>query len=1312
MKGIGAMKKKLYCILLSLAMVVTMMPMATMAAFADASLTKYNDVGEGTDSAPYLISTFEQLEDLAAAVTGTGDYSGNANTMNGKYFKLTADIGTTEKPFTTPIGSFAKQFSGNFDGCGYAVRVNITNCQFAGLFGAITGSSTVKNMAVYGTVSASDTGSGNAYAGGIAGYCLGKVDNCLSHATVSAAANTGNANAGGIIGLTSTKTFKNCYFAGTVSATSTSGASNAYGICGNNYNTTFINCYYDKTVETGVSGVVNPTDVKTLTSVEALSTGQMKAAAGSTYSGAGAVLGGKALVDLLNGYEEFDSYPKGWNEWIIESGKYPTFKKKATAHIHGTGSSEVKFEKEIKTLNDLKDLFANGGSGYLAADIDADAALTVAENKTVNLCLNDKVMNLKGKGNITVKSNATFILYDCGKTVRYYDKDATTGLWTLNRTKTSGDETTTGGVITGGTNNYGGGIYINSNANCNLYGGNLVGNHSVAFGSGIYSVGNFALEGATICGNASKSGGGGGIFAQAGSITINAGKITENSTYGSGAMGSAICLTPMVAFKMQGGEISSNYDKINSGYGAVLIMGKFSGNGSATIGGSAKITGNKNNDGKECNLYLMDGVAVTLGDGTTVAKPANTMSIGVTTQKAPDAAAPVQITANGTADDVKYFSADNSKHYVDFATDHLVLIPKKVESPTASVEAGTYTSAQSVELSTATEGADIYYTTDGTAPTTSSTKYTEAITVNADTTIKAIAVMEGCDNSEVLTAAYKINVIVPVELLTAKTSGNKAVKLSWNSVPGATKYVVYGTRCCKKFIKLATVKDKNNYTVKKTRGKELLAHSTYKFYVVAHTANGTVKSKNIHFITSKTKGKYANAKSITVQPTSKTVKPGKTTTLKVTTKIYKNKKHINKSHGAATRFVSDNPTVASVNAKGVVTAKNEGKATIYVQDIGGLWCKTVVTVKSSEPPAPKIETLGDLMALQTNFPADKENGWTRSGDQSKKMFYAYSDVAKEYALQINEPDAYYVVSSSDLTPTANGYEFEFDLGSGRTYKLTFNVNGTQITSITMDYPSEMGQLAGTYAPQAPASKITITLSATNGYFCDTNDWEPITSIEVTPGSSYKFVYSTAPLIFIKDAEGVETLVASFLPDAGCIGAEFNPEPEEYTPITGDFTITGTGTTCFVAGTQVQYDLAGNTKNIEDFKVGDDIVSYNVNTGEYYLAKVNRLFIHDGAQQTTQLVDMTLENGTVITMTANHPILTQDGFKSVSGKSALTADDKVLVDGEWIDISDIKVYSCDPTTTYNIDVIDLEEIEDDNTIDTYIVGGAVVHNKPE
>ena len=62
----------------------------------------------------------------------------------------------------------------------------------------------------------------------------------------------------------------------------------------------------------------------------------------------------------------------------------------------------------------------------------------------------------------------------------------------------------------------------------------------------------------------------------------------------------------------------------------------------------------------------------------------------------------------------------------------------------------------SLTMQSATEGAVIYYTADGSTPTTDSSKYTAALTVNADAVYKAVAVKEGMENSPVSTASVSI----------------------------------------------------------------------------------------------------------------------------------------------------------------------------------------------------------------------------------------------------------------------------------------------------------------------------------------------------------------------------------------------------------------------------------------------------------------------------------------------------------------------------------------------------------------------------
>ena len=83
-----------------------------------------------------------------------------------------------------------------------------------------------------------------------------------------------------------------------------------------------------------------------------------------------------------------------------------------------------------------------------------------------------------------------------------------------------------------------------------------------------------------------------------------------------------------------------------------------------------------------------------------------------------------------------------------------------VATPTFTPEAGTYNEAQNVTIATATEDAIIYYTIDGTDPTTASSVYSAAIPVTETTTIKAYAVKDGMTDSEIATAEYVINYVV------------------------------------------------------------------------------------------------------------------------------------------------------------------------------------------------------------------------------------------------------------------------------------------------------------------------------------------------------------------------------------------------------------------------------------------------------------------------------------------------------------------------------------------------------------------------
>jgi len=96
-------------------------------------------------------------------------------------------------------------------------------------------------------------------------------------------------------------------------------------------------------------------------------------------------------------------------------------------------------------------------------------------------------------------------------------------------------------------------------------------------------------------------------------------------------------------------------------------------------------------------------------------------------------------------------------------------------TPAFSPAAGTYQGTQTVTITDATPGAVIYYTTDGSTPTTSSTLYSAPIIVSASETLKAIAATTDNAASAVASATYVITQPIVPDVSAVKSSMNPSM---------------------------------------------------------------------------------------------------------------------------------------------------------------------------------------------------------------------------------------------------------------------------------------------------------------------------------------------------------------------------------------------------------------------------------------------------------------------------------------------------------------------------------------------------------
>ena len=157
------------------------------------------------DDGSYTVTSADGLMNIAKLVNG------GKTDIN---ITLTADIDLTGKNWT-PIGtSFSNKYTGTFDGGGHTIKglTVTTNDQFVGLFGSIGYAGTVKNVMMEDVQITSNRSSG--FAGGVAGFSDGTIENCSVSGSVS-----GTVYVGGVVGAQWEGSITGCSSSATVKGT-------------------------------------------------------------------------------------------------------------------------------------------------------------------------------------------------------------------------------------------------------------------------------------------------------------------------------------------------------------------------------------------------------------------------------------------------------------------------------------------------------------------------------------------------------------------------------------------------------------------------------------------------------------------------------------------------------------------------------------------------------------------------------------------------------------------------------------------------------------------------------------------------------------------------------------------------------------------------------------------------------------------------------------------------------------------------------------------------------------------------------------
>ena len=224
------MKKRIGSVLLALALCLSLLPTAALAADETGTMPAYSG-GIGTKDNPWLISSVEDLQLLANTINNgkaarfdadcRDTEEGIPGNYHGYYFKQTKDLDLSSIENWDPIGySGSFYFAGNYDGGGYTIsnakstgKNDADGFATAGIFGWVAFGS-VKNLTVKNADFFAEGNKNMSYAGGVLAVAYNcTVENCSVYNSKIESRRAPNENsnyAGGITGIASDSSFEKC----------------------------------------------------------------------------------------------------------------------------------------------------------------------------------------------------------------------------------------------------------------------------------------------------------------------------------------------------------------------------------------------------------------------------------------------------------------------------------------------------------------------------------------------------------------------------------------------------------------------------------------------------------------------------------------------------------------------------------------------------------------------------------------------------------------------------------------------------------------------------------------------------------------------------------------------------------------------------------------------------------------------------------------------------------------------------------------------------------------------------------------------